>query len=89
MGYLSIEKSGIIGKHPAPVSQLFIVMNGEGWVVGKEGIKVLLKAGQAAYWEPGESHESGSEQGMSVLVIESENLEPLMAEIAWQSGTDL
>jgi quercetin dioxygenase-like cupin family protein len=82
IGCLTIEKNGIVGMHPAPVSQLFIVMNGEGWVIGKDGIKTVLKAGQAAYWEPGEHHESGSEHGMSVLVLESKDLEPLMAETA-------
>lgn len=86
IGCLTIERNGIIGMHPAPVPQLFFVMNGEGWVMGKEGNKTVLRAGQAAYWEAGEHHESGSEHGMTVLVLESRDLEPLMAEADWQEN---
>jgi hypothetical protein len=31
---------------------------------------------QAAFWEPGEEHESGSETGMVALVIEGDSLNP-------------
>ncbi|MNT15941.1 hypothetical protein D3C72_1510210 [compost metagenome] len=50
---------------------------------GKEGVRYPIESGRAAYWEADELHESGSEHGMTVLVIEGEDLEPLMKEIEW------
>jgi len=59
------------------VDQLFLVVEGEGWVRGKDDSKpVPISAGQAAFWEAGEGHESGSEEGMVAMVIEGEKLNP-------------
>jgi hypothetical protein len=33
-----------------------------------------ISAGEAVLWDPGEEHESGSDDGMTVLVLESESL---------------
>ncbi|WP_236570665.1 hypothetical protein [Paenibacillus sp. An7] len=62
------------------------MLNGQGWVVGKEGIKYYIQSGRVAFWEPEEIHESGSEQGMTVIVIEGEDLKPLMTELEWLEG---
>ncbi|RUS46233.1 cupin [Cohnella sp. AR92] len=78
IGCIFVGPSGLVGAHEAPVNQLFLVLNGEGWVVGREGTKVEIRSGMAAYWEAGEQHESGSEQGMTVLVLEGEELKPLL-----------
>lgn len=83
IGCMYIGPDGILGSHPAPISQLFIVLNGQGWVIGKEGLRYHIQSGKAAFWEPGEKHESGSELGMTVIVIEGEDLKPLMKEIEW------
>lgn len=79
-----IGPEGIVELHKAPINQLFLVLNGQGWVTGKEEIKYEIQSGKAAYWETGELHESGSELGMTVIVIEGEDLEPLMNEVEWQ-----
>jgi hypothetical protein len=34
-----------------------------------------ISAGEAVLWEPGEEHESGSDEGMTVLVVEAEALD--------------
>jgi len=81
IGCMFIGPEGIVGSHPATINQLFLVVQGEGWVTGKEGIQYRIQSGKAAYWEPGEVHESGSEQGMTVIVIEGEDLQPLMSEV--------
>jgi quercetin dioxygenase-like cupin family protein len=86
IGCIFIGQEGIVGLHKATINQLFLVVNGEGWVTGKEGVRYNIKHGNAAYWEPGEIHESGSEKGMTVIVIESDDLEPLMNEIKWIEG---
>jgi quercetin dioxygenase-like cupin family protein len=66
-----LEPGGLIGAHPAPSRQLFVVLRGHGWV-RTETERAELGPGEAALWEPGEWHESGSDEGMSVLLVEGE-----------------
>ncbi|WP_031305720.1 cupin domain-containing protein [Brevibacillus panacihumi] len=77
IGCIRIGPKGVLGYHPAVVDQLFLVVEGEGWVRGKDDSEpVPISAGQAAFWEAGEGHESGSEEGMIAMVIEGEKLNP-------------
>lgn len=80
---MDFTPGGQIGEHPADIPQLFVVLTGEGWVSGRAGQRVAIRAGQAAFWEPGENHASGTLAGMTTLVIEAETLDPaaLLAEI--------
>lgn len=88
LGCIYIAPSGHVGRHPASVPQLFLVVAGEGWVSGADGVRVPIHVGRAAFWEPGEEHESGSgsEGGMIALVLEAEALHPaeLMPEDGWR-----
>lgn len=59
-----------LGPHPAGLWQVFAVLDGAGWVSGWAGDRVPLGAGQAAVFEPGELHESGSEAGMTVCIVQ-------------------
>jgi quercetin dioxygenase-like cupin family protein len=68
---VELEPDGLIGAHPAASRQLFVVLRGRGWV-RTETEREELGPGQAALWEPGEWHESGTDDGMSVLVVEGE-----------------
>ena len=65
-----IEPGGHVGAHDAVGPQLFLVISGAGWVEGASGAREPIRAGQAAFWEDGERHSSGSPGGMSALVIE-------------------
>ncbi|HEX6799043.1 MAG TPA: cupin domain-containing protein [Ktedonobacterales bacterium] len=76
LGCIYVAAGGCVGRHPAGEPQLFLVVAGEGWVSGADGERVPIRTGQAAFWEPGEEHESGSEQGMAVMVLEAEALDP-------------
>jgi quercetin dioxygenase-like cupin family protein len=60
---------GVIGEHPTGFGQLFLVMDGSGWVTGADGSRVTLSAGQGAFFENGERHSKGSERGMTALMI--------------------
>jgi quercetin dioxygenase-like cupin family protein len=71
---IELAPGGIVGRHPAGVAQLFVVVRGSGWASGSDGERVPIEAGEAVLWEPGEEHESGSDEGMTVLVVESESL---------------
>ena len=79
---------GIIGGHEAATAQLFIVVAGEGWVSGTNSSKIPIQAGQLAYWKSGEWHEASTEQGMTAIVIESDQLEPieLLQEISMEKN---
>lgn len=69
---IRLAEDGVLGRHPAIVDQLFYVVQGDGWVAGRDGTRAPIRAGQAAYWTAGEEHESGTHGGMTALVIEAE-----------------
>lgn len=76
IGCIHLGESGVVGYHPAVCPQLFLVVNGEGWVCGEDQKRVRVGPGQAAFWTTGEGHESGSEAGMTAIIIEGEGLDP-------------
>ena len=71
-----IGQGGFIPRHPATGRQLFAVVEGTGWVSGDDGKHVPVKPGIAACWEPGEAHESGTDDGMKAIVVECESFDP-------------
>jgi quercetin dioxygenase-like cupin family protein len=73
---LRLGPGGVLGRHPASVEQLFVVVDGEGWASGADGERVPVTAGTAIHWQAGEQHESGSESGLTAIVVESERLVP-------------
>ena len=73
--WLRVDRGGCVGRHETAVPQLFMVVAGQGWVRA-DADQLPLTAGQAAFLQAGESHESGSDHGMTVVVIESEGLDP-------------
>ncbi|MBM6618189.1 cupin domain-containing protein [Bacillus suaedaesalsae] len=74
IGCMYFDQNDFVGRHDAVTPQLFVVVEGEGWVSGANGEKLPIRAGEAALWHKGESHEAGSETNMIAIVIESENL---------------
>ena len=56
LGCIYVAAGGHVGRHPASSPQLFLVVSGEGWVSGADGVRVPIRAGHAAFWEPGEEH---------------------------------
>ena len=73
---IRLGPGGLLGRHAAQSAQLFVVVQGEGWVSGADGEQQPVNAGTAAFWEAGEEHESGSDSGMTVIVVEAERLAP-------------
>jgi len=65
-----LKADGVIGFHQATTPQLFLVVHGRGWVRGAEPDRTPIQAGQAAYWKKNEWHESGTETGMTAILIE-------------------
>ncbi len=76
VGCMHIPAGGSVGYHQATVPQLFLVMAGEGWVRGETETRRPVHAFEAAFWYGGEWHESGSETGMTAVVIEGKGIDP-------------
>jgi mannose-6-phosphate isomerase-like protein (cupin superfamily) len=71
---MHLGPNGVLGRHPAVSAQLFCVVVGEGEISGREGIAVSIKAGQAALWEAGETHETKTRTGLTAIIIEVETV---------------
>ena len=67
---------GNIGPHPAGFAQLFLVVEGSGWVAGSDGIRLPLTTGKGAHFAPGEVQSKGSDSGMTVIMVQADELEP-------------
>lgn len=83
VGCMHLQTGGNIGYHQARVRQLLMVVRGEGWVRAESPERTPVSEGMAAFWEDGEWHESGTDNGMVAIVIEAETLDPgrFMAEV--------
>lgn len=77
LGCMHLDEQGLVGEHEAATDQLFLVIDGQGWVSGDTGDRTHIKAGQAAFWEKGEMHAAGTGgHTMKAIVIEGEKLNP-------------
>ncbi|GAC1632862.1 MAG: hypothetical protein NVS4B2_18020 [Chloroflexota bacterium] len=71
---MRLEPGGSVGYHPTATYQLFAVVEGAGWVRAGDADRVSLTVGEAAFWDPGEGHEAGTETGMTAIVVEGDVL---------------
>lgn len=76
IGCMHLEANGMIGFHQASVSQLLLVMAGEGVVCSDDRKEIPVIEGDAIYWKKGEGHQTITESGLTAIVIESEHLNP-------------
>lgn len=76
IGCFHLQPSGVIALHQAVGSQLLLVVQGEGWVRGKEESRTPIHSGQAVFWDHDEWHETGTESGLMAIVVEGPGLEP-------------
>lgn len=75
-GCMHFDAGSVLGMHEAVGPQLFLVVDGEGWVRVEGEDKVPVSKGTACFWTAGENHESGSETGMAAIIIEGPDLNP-------------
>ncbi len=68
---LTFEAGAVLGRHPTRLWQLFSVLHGAGWASGADGVRVPVVARECVLWEPDEEHESGSDEGMVVIVVQT------------------
>jgi quercetin dioxygenase-like cupin family protein len=68
---LRVAAGGEIGRHPAVVDQLFLVVAGYGVVCGNDGVWHPIAAGQAAIWAAGEPHTTRAAEDLVAVVVET------------------
>ena len=71
---LRVAAGGEIGRHPATVDQLFMVVSGRGTVCGSDGVGHQIAAGQAAVWTAGEEHTTRADEDLCAVVMEMRTL---------------
>ena len=69
-----IAPGGGLRRHPAMVPQILAVLEGEGAVSGADGVFEPISAGEAAFWEQGEEHETRSAEGLTAVILEGEGV---------------
>jgi quercetin dioxygenase-like cupin family protein len=69
-----IDAGGEIGPHVAGFGQLFVALDGTGWVCGEDGERVSVSPGQVAYFARGERHAKGSDRGLRAMIIQVRDL---------------
>ena len=65
-----LEAGGRVGRHRTTTAQLFLTVEGKGWVRTGRGSRRKVESGKAVSWKTGEWHEVGSEDGMTAIVVE-------------------
>jgi quercetin dioxygenase-like cupin family protein len=68
---MRVAAGGEIGRHPATVDQLFVVVSGRGSVCGHDGVWEQIGAGEAAFWAAGEEHTTRAEEPLVAVVVEA------------------
>ena len=76
-----VPAGGLVGEHDAVGGQLFCVVQGVGWVSGADGRRWRIEPFQAAYWQSGERHGAGSDEGMVVVVLEGDGFRPFALDV--------
>jgi quercetin dioxygenase-like cupin family protein len=71
---VSLDRGGLIGRHPTVQDQLFLVLEGEALVSGEDGRERTVGPGSAALWVAGESHATQALSDLRAVVIEAEGL---------------
>lgn len=72
-----IEAGGIIDSHETGFGQLWIVVDGRGWVAGRDHQRLEVSSGDVAFFERGEQHAKGSDHGMTAVMIQIYDLQPV------------
>jgi quercetin dioxygenase-like cupin family protein len=71
---LHVAAGGEIGRHPAPVDQLFLVTAGRGSVRAGAGEWQPVQAGRAVLWRAGTEHATRADEAITAVVIEMEGM---------------
>ena len=68
------EAGGVIGAHPTGFCQLFLVVEGAAWVEGEAHPRTVITRGQGAFFDRGEMHSKGSDNGAMIIMLQADTL---------------
>lgn len=74
VGVMHVAAGGVVGRHPTAAGQIVLVSAGSGWVSGGDRERSDVAIGDAVFWPAGTEHESGSDTGMTLIVVESDGV---------------
>ncbi|PGR73111.1 cupin [Bacillus thuringiensis] len=77
IGCMHLDKNEVVGYHQTTLPQLLLIVNGEGTVRGEKEEFIKVQNGDAVFWNKDEWHETTTDIGITAIVIESEELNPL------------
>lgn len=70
------EPGAVIHRHPASTPQIIAVLSGRGEVAGGDGMFQPLEEGRGVFFAKGEEHETRTDEGMTALIMEGQDLRP-------------
>lgn len=88
VGCMRLEPGGTVGRHAAAEPQVFLVVEGSGWVEGQDGRHVPIQTGLGACWTRGEEHAAGTDRGLTAIVIEVDEVTLVRMPRPRQPGSD-
>lgn len=65
-----LTAGGEIGAHEADFAQLFLVVEGSGWVSGSDGRRQPLGQGEGMMIARGEVHAKGTPSGLTAIMVQ-------------------
>jgi len=75
--WMHFDPHGSIGGHYLTNPQIFLIVEGDGWVKSNNPEPIPVTMEDGVFWDTGEWHEAGSESGMTVILIESKLPDPV------------
>jgi quercetin dioxygenase-like cupin family protein len=78
---LHFDAGGAIGRHEAGYGQLFVVVEGSGWVSGQDDVRIDVSAGAVVLFQRGEHHDKGSDTGMTAVMVQVRDLSATRATL--------
>ena len=66
-----VAAGGTLGRHPATRRQVFAVVSGDARVVVGDDAPADLGAGQCAFWESGEVHQTWAVTDVVAVIVET------------------
>jgi len=81
IGCMHLGENGIVGYHQAVSPQLLLIVSGEGLVRGEQEEYFNVETGDAVFWNKGEWHETKTGKGLMAIIIESQELLPIMQDV--------
>jgi quercetin dioxygenase-like cupin family protein len=73
VGVIHLGPRGRLGRHAATVPQLMMVASGYGYTRGQQAELQRIGPGDAVLWTRGEEHETWTDAGMTLVIIETDD----------------